>query len=302
MNLRRLLRIFAIITCLGAGLMVLLGVLVTQTDSGQGCGHSWPLCHGQLLPDTITISGLYEYGHRIISGFDGFLILILTVATWLLYRRDTRAKILSVMSIFFVVLQGALGALTVVFEGTLALSALLSVHFGFSLISFSSVVLLTIHLFQMAKQEQNMPVKTAQGKPVARSLQYTVWAATVYTYVVVYTGALVSHTGAVLGCGQQFPACTTYLPGFTSTAGVQMLHRYAAGLIWLLLLGMLILALRTSKGRKDITRASWWAMILVTAQGFSGMLNVLSGGQLMATVLHVTLITLLFWAGLADAF
>src|SRR5439155_6981769 len=117
-----------------------LGVLVTTTGSGQGCGNSWPFCHGQIIPGVITIAGLIEYSHRVMAGADGFLVLILTICAWLMYRKDFRIKLFSFMSLLFVVLQGALGALTVVFEGTFALNWLLSIHFGLSLIAFASVI------------------------------------------------------------------------------------------------------------------------------------------------------------------
>ena len=118
MNIRRLVRILAVITSFGAYLILLLGVLVTNTGSGQGCGSTWPFCHGQIIPGTLTIAGLIEYGHRIVSSGEGFLVLILTIVAWLLYRRDFRAKLFSFLSLLFIVLQGGLGALTVVYEGT----------------------------------------------------------------------------------------------------------------------------------------------------------------------------------------
>lgn len=274
--------------------MVLLGVLVTQTDSGQGCGRSWPLCHGQLLPDTFTISGLYEYSHRIMSSIDGFLVLVLVVATWLMYRHDGKAKLLSFLSIFFIVLQGALGALTVAFEGTFALSAMVSLHFGFALISFASVILLTIYLFQMKERQQASQPQANKVAPVSKGLQYGIWAITLYTYLVVYTGALVSHTGAVTGCGLQFPGCTSYVPNFTSLAGIQMLHRYAASSVWLFILVFLILAIRGCKGRRDMIAGSWWAFILVSLQAASGLVTLFTDDQLIAAVAHTTIISLLF--------
>src|SRR5262245_28334306 len=30
--------------------LIVLGGLVRVTDSGTGCGASWPMCHGHLLP------------------------------------------------------------------------------------------------------------------------------------------------------------------------------------------------------------------------------------------------------------
>jgi cytochrome c oxidase assembly protein subunit 15 len=286
----RLMKIFAIITSIGAYLMVLLGVLVTTTGSGQGCGNTWPFCHGQIIPGTITIAGIVEYSHRISAGADSTLVLILTIGTWLLYKRDFRAKLFAFLSILFVILQGALGALTVVYEGTWALSWLLSIHFGLSLIALASVVLLTIRLYQIEKEQSGL-----KRPDEILPLQYPVLLLLVYTYIVVYTGALVEHTGAVVGCGTQLPGCgATYLPGLASLAGIQMLHRYAAGLLWLLTLGLLVMVIRHYRERRDIVQASWWSFILITLQAISGMFNVLTQGQLLAALVHTTLISVFF--------
>ena len=146
MNSHRLLRILAVITSISSYIILVMGSIVTNTGSGQGCGNSWPFCHGQIIPGTITVAGLIEYSHRVTSSVDGLLVVALTAGTWFLYRRDFRAKLFGFMSLFFVILQGALGALTVVYEGTYIKLWLLSVHFGLSLIALASVVLLTVRL------------------------------------------------------------------------------------------------------------------------------------------------------------
>lgn len=286
-NLRSLTRILAVITCIGSYFIVLLGTLVTTTNSGQGCGGTWPFCHGQIIPGTLTVAGVIEYGHRIMASADGILVLVLTIATWLLYRQDFRAKFFAAMSLLFIVIQGALGAVTVVFEGTLALPWILSVHFGLSLIAFASVVLLTIRLFQLNREQQG-----ATPQETIRKLQSPVWGLIAYTFIVTYTGALVEHTGAITGCGTQIPLCgSTFLPGFTSLAGIQLLHRYVAGLLWFLVLALLITIIRRYSIRRDITRGAWWAFILITLQAMSGMTTVFTGGQLLASLMHATIIS-----------
>lgn len=295
MNIQRLLKGFAIITSVGAYLMILLGVLVTTTGSGQGCGNTWPFCHGQIIPGVITIAGMIEYSHRVMSSIDGFLVLVLTIAAWVMYRKDYRVKLFAFLSLLFVVLQGALGALTVVYEGTLALNWILSVHFGLSLIAFASVILLTIRLFQVSREaREEAPVDRKSPAALSR-LQLPIWGLAIYTYIVVYTGALVEHTGAVVGCGYQIPGCgSTYFPSFSSLAGIQVLHRYVAGLLWLLVLGLLITILRRCREHHDLVRGAWWAFALITLQAVSGIINVLTTGQMLAALLHTTLITVFF--------
>lgn len=292
MNMQRLIRLFAIITSIGAYVIIVLGVLVTTSGSGQGCGNTWPFCHGQIIPGVITIAGLIEYSHRVMSSLEGFLVLVLTIWSWLMYRKDFRVKLFAFLSLLFVVLQGALGALTVVYEGTFALNWLLSVHFGLSLIALASVVLLTIRLFQVDRRQQDNPERTGPRVP---SLQFPVWGLAVYTYIVVYTGALVEHTGAVTSCGYQIPGCgSTYFPSFTSLAGIQVLHRYVAGLLWLLVLCLLVVVLRSYRQRRDLVQGAWWAFGLITLQAVSGVFNVLTGGQMLVALVHTTLIASFF--------
>jgi cytochrome c oxidase assembly protein subunit 15 len=301
-------KLFAIITSIGAYVMVLLGVLVTTTNSGQGCGPSWPFCHGEIIPGTLTIQGLVEYSHRVMSGADGFLVLILTVCAWILYRNDGLVKLFAALSLLFVILQGALGAVTVMYEGTLAMSWLLSIHFGLSLIAFASVLLLTIRLFQLPRGYQPaIPfVPQPQGTGPASSsavrrpgklpkLQYPVLGLIIYTYLVVYTGALVAHTGAIAGCNYQLPGCgSTYLPTFSTLSGIQVLHRYAAALLWFLVLALLVMVVRRYRERRDVLRGTWLAFIFVTLQALSGLMNVITEGQLLAALVHTTLIAIFF--------
>lgn len=292
MNSHRLLRILAIITSISSYIILIMGSIVTNTGSGQGCGNSWPFCHGQIIPGTITVAGLIEYSHRVTSSVDGLLVVALTAGTWFLYRRDFRAKFFGFMSLFFVILQGALGALTVVYEGTYIKLWLLSVHFGLSLVALASVVLLTIRLYQLHKQTQQRYAEPSLEK---KGLQYALWGLAALTYIVVYTGALVEHAGAVAACGQQVVGCgSTYLPNLTSLAGIQVLHRYAAASLWLFVLAVLVVVVRSYSGRRDLVRGAWWAFILITLQAISGMINVFTEGQLLATLLHITIISLFF--------
>jgi heme a synthase len=292
MHMHRLIRIVAIITSIATYFVILLGVLVTTTGSGHGCGNTWPFCHGQIIPAVITVAGLIEYSHRIISSLDGALVLILSIGSWLMYRSEVRVKLFAFLSLLFVALQGALGALTVMLEGTLALNWILSLHFGLSLIAFASVILLTIRLFQVGRERQARREILLSAVP---RLQFPVWGLAVSTYSVVYTGALVEHTGAVTGCGSSLAGCgSTYFPSFASLAGIQVLHRYAAGLLWLLVLCLLVMVLRSYRERHDLVLGAWWAFTLITLQAVSGLFNVWTAGQMIATLVHTTLISVFF--------
>ncbi len=289
-------RILAIIASIVGYFVLLMGSLVTTTGSGQGCGNSWPFCHGQIIPGTITVAGVIEYSHRVMSSVDGLLVLVLAIGAWLLYKKDFRARLFGILSLFFVILQGALGALTVVYEGTFVKTWLLSVHFGLSLIAFASALLLAIRLFQIDREQRGGVERNEDNRRVnVERLQYPVWGLAIYTYIVVYTGALVEHAGALMGCGYQVPGCgSTYLPNLTSTAGIQVLHRYAASSLWILVLALLIVVMRRYSQQRDIIRGAAWAFVLITLQAISGVAQVLTGGQMIAILSHTTIISVFF--------
>lgn len=288
MKYLRGLQIFGVITSIGAYFMLLMGAIVSATESGKGCGNTWPFCHGQLIPSSLPVETVIEYGHRIVSGLDGLLILVLVVWSWMTFKENRRIKMLGFMSLFFVVFQGILGALTVVFEGPFAKQFMLALHFGFSLISFASVILLTVYLFQIPKNNQGNQVLARKHKRLAK----WIWGLAAYTYVVVYTGALVRHAEATMGCGNSFPFCgSVYLPDLSSLAGIHLLHRYFAFLLFFLVCGMFMLIRRKYHDRKDLVRGSLLALILIILQAASGALIVWTGGKLIVELIHTTIIS-----------
>jgi heme a synthase len=285
----RLLRFLAWLTVFGSYLMLLMGAIVSITESGQGCGNTWPICKGQLIPSSVSIATVIEYSHRIVSSGVGFLILILAIWAWFLFWGERRVRWLAFYSLFFVVLQGALGAMTVVFQGDFERKAALALHFGFALISFASVVLLVIELARTTKKV------TITRYPVPNWFSVLLWIYLIYTYIVVYTGALVRHTNATMACGYHFPLCgPQYFPGFSSMAGIQMLHRYAAGLLWVGMLVLLLVILVKYPKRRQLKNAAWLGFILLTLQAVSGIVTVMMGGQLVPALIHTTIISLFF--------
>lgn len=66
---------------LGANLFVILwGALVRATGSGAGCGQHWPLCNGEVLPQSHAAKTLIEYTHRATSGIA--LVLVVGLFWW----------------------------------------------------------------------------------------------------------------------------------------------------------------------------------------------------------------------------
>src|SRR5699024_7632571 len=120
----------------GMVFILLGGALVTKTDSGAGCGTSWPLCNGQLFPSDITAELVIELSHRLVSAVIGITVLYLADLRWVFIGHIREVKFLSFMSVFFLVFQGWLGAAAVAWGHS---HSVLALHFGISLITFATV-------------------------------------------------------------------------------------------------------------------------------------------------------------------
>lgn len=109
-------------------IVILSGALVRATNSGAGCGASWPLCQGNVLPDLTLLKTLIEFFHRVGSGLVGVGALILIIFAFRAYPKKHIIRFSAATAMFFVILEGLLGAGLVVFglvENDVSLTRLL---------------------------------------------------------------------------------------------------------------------------------------------------------------------------------
>lgn len=197
MHIHKILKWLAVASTVGILLILLGGALVTKTDSGMGCGRHWPGCNGQLIPDVITAEVLIEFSHRLVTGAVGILIVALAVWAWKALGHVRETKFLSAMAVFFLVAQALIGAAQVKWgQGDF----ILALHFGISLISFASVLLLTLLIFEIDRKFDTDKIR------IGKTLKFHTIGVTLYSYIVIYTGALVRHTESSLICND-WPLC-----------------------------------------------------------------------------------------------
>lgn len=278
---------FAVAATVGMLLILLGGALVTKTDSGMGCGRNWPDCNGSLIPKEITKEVFIEFSHRVVTGSVSFLILILSVWSWRKLGHIKEVKLLSFLALFFLVAQALIGAAQVLWgQGDF----ILALHFGISLISFSSVFLLTLIIFEVDQRFD------ADKVHMGSKLKWHTIGVTLYSYIVVYTGALVRHTNSSLVC-PDWPLCNNRTPSILPSnfyEWVQMGHRVAAAMIFFWILYIAIHAIKYYKDQRVIYWGWIFALIIVTLQVVAGMSVVLSRLNIYLALSHSLFITLLF--------
>lgn len=281
------LKFLAVAASVGMLFILLGGALVTKTDSGMGCGRHWPGCNGELIPSEITAEVLIEFSHRLVTGAVSFLILALVIWTWRKLGHIREVKLLGVLSLFFLIFQALLGAAQVLWgQGDF----ILALHFGISLISFSTVLLLTLIVFEVDKKFD------AQTVRIAPKLKWHSIAVTIYLYIVVYTGALVRHTESSLICSD-WPLCRNNQPLALPNnmyEWVQMGHRAAVLLLVIWITYIAIHAMKQYKNQKTIYYGWILALIIVFLQVLAGMFIILSVLNLYVALAHSLLVTLLF--------
>ncbi len=96
--------------------VILGGALVRATHSGDGCGDSWPSCHGDLVPsaDKSAQKTWVEWTHRASSGLMWLLSAGLALWSWRRLKAEDRVRRATLLSFFFMTTEALIGALLVV--------------------------------------------------------------------------------------------------------------------------------------------------------------------------------------------
>ncbi|HLA96261.1 MAG TPA: COX15/CtaA family protein [Pyrinomonadaceae bacterium] len=96
-------------------LVILWGVFLRASKSGDGCGEHWLTCNGELIPSAPQFKTIIEFSHRMTTAIDGFVMLILVAwAIWIWYKsrnfQSRQVLYAAIGSLFFVITEAAVGA------------------------------------------------------------------------------------------------------------------------------------------------------------------------------------------------
>ena len=286
MNISKPLKYISIIATLTMIFVQIGGALVSKTGSADGCGSSWPLCHGQVIPKTFPMDTIIELAHRGVSGF----ALIIVVALGYLALKEIghirETKFLVSMSIGFLVLQALIGAAAVVWQQN---DFVLALHFGISLISFASVFLLSLLIFEVDQKFE------AREVIIQSHLKWHTILFTMSIYIAIYSGALVRHTESTLAC-ISWPHCNSesmFIPS-NFYEYVHMGHRTLAFIMFLWFTYITYHAIKYYRDYRVIKNGYALAYLFIVMQVVTGAITIFTLGNIFIMLLHALFITLLF--------
>ncbi|MGY3481233.1 MULTISPECIES: COX15/CtaA family protein [Staphylococcus] len=260
------------------------GALVTKTGSADGCGSDWPLCHGAFLPQNLPIQTIIELSHRAVSGLSLILVLWLVIVAWKHIGYIKEVKPLCMISIGFLLLQALVGAAAVMWQQN---DYVLALHFGISLISFSSVFVLTLIIFEIDRKYE------ADELFIRKPLRIYTWIMAIIVYLTIYTGALVRHKEASLAYGQ-WPLPFNDLIPHNVQDWVNFTHRGMALIAFIWILITFVHAINNYKENRTIRFGYTAAFILIILQVITGALSIITEVNLLIALLHALFITILF--------
>lgn len=212
MTYRPALHRFALFTAVSTFFLIVAGGLVTSTGSGLSV-PDWPNTYGHFMfayPLDGMVGGIfYEHSHRMIASVVGLLTVILTVWIW---RRDERRplRLLAASALAAVIVQGALGGVTVLYLLPTAVSV---AHATLAQTFFTLTVAIALFTSRwwIERSGVSLPAAPAAGSPVrlAVAVSAMVWIQLVLGAVMRHTGSGLAIPDFPLAYGQIFPSLSS---------------------------------------------------------------------------------------------
>ena len=104
---------------LGFNLLVIIwGVFLRASHSGDGCGQHWLTCQGEVVPSAPQLKTIIEFTHRITTEISGLLVVALAVWAFWVYGKGSLVRRAAAFSLFFIIVEGIIGGALVLTGNT----------------------------------------------------------------------------------------------------------------------------------------------------------------------------------------
>lgn len=90
--------------------VVIWGVFLRASKSGDGCGTHWLTCRGEVIPSAPEMKTVIEFSHRVMSGLDFFLVLVLMILVLRKFAKGKAIRKFAIISFIFIITEALIGA------------------------------------------------------------------------------------------------------------------------------------------------------------------------------------------------
>lgn len=90
--------------------VILWGVFLRASKSGDGCGQHWLTCHGEVLPSAPELKTVIEFSHRITSFLAFVAVLTLVIWAFRKFEKGSSIRKTALASFIFVITEALVGA------------------------------------------------------------------------------------------------------------------------------------------------------------------------------------------------
>ena len=99
-------------------LVILWGVFLRASKSGDGCGQHWLTCQGEVIPSAPQLKTIIEFSHRMTTGPAFVFVVILLVWAWLRFAKGSPVRKAAAVSFLFIISEVLIGAVLVLTGNT----------------------------------------------------------------------------------------------------------------------------------------------------------------------------------------
>lgn len=98
--------------------VILWGVFLRASHSGDGCGQHWLTCQGEVIPSAPQLKTLIEFTHRITTEIAGVLVIVLVVWAFKAFPKRNVVRRTAALSLLFIIFEGIVGGALVLTGNT----------------------------------------------------------------------------------------------------------------------------------------------------------------------------------------
>src|SRR5215218_7967583 len=99
-------------------LVILWGVFLRASKSGDGCGQHWLTCQGELIPSAPELKTIIEFSHRMTTGPAFVLVIILLIWAFRRFEKGSPVRKAAVASVAFIASEVLIGGVLVLTGNT----------------------------------------------------------------------------------------------------------------------------------------------------------------------------------------